>query len=579
MVTGEKIREVARKHAILAASKYGEAKVNSVVGKVVAELPEIKKEIKEAIKIIRQVVEEVNRLPASDIEELAKKYEKLTAKKVEERKWPPLPNVDRYDVVVTRFAPEPNGYLHLGHARAIIVSFVYARMYNGRFLLRIEDTNPRKERLEYYDVIKEDVQMILEATEVLGIERRCWDGFKIESYDMPLFYKYAEKLIGEGKAYVCTCDKKTLRLNRRLKKPCACRGRSIEENLELWGKMHVEFSEGQAHLRLKTSMNHPNPAMRDPGIFRIIEAEHPIQGDKYRVYPVYDFAVSVEDSVTGVTHAMRSKEFETHVEIQRTILSYLGLRVPEMYQFGRLMLENYPLSKRYLEPLVKAGFASWDDPRMPTLRGLFNRGIKPETIVQLIYDIGPGKTDSVVSWDNLEAYNRKIVDKEAERYHFVPNPVLMEIEGVPNDLTAYLPVHPSFPEKGRRKVVVRARDGVAKVYIAGEDAKKLKTGVEVRLKDLCNVEVRGVTPDLIRARYLERTNLKVLKIQWVPVENNVLVELFVPETPYSYSVKTGYGEEALLKAKPGSIVHLVRIGYGVVKGIEKGKVRLVFSHS
>ncbi|HIE24108.1 MAG TPA: glutamate--tRNA ligase, partial [Candidatus Korarchaeota archaeon] len=271
------IIRLIRYHAVKNALKYGKAKVGPVVSKIIAEKPVLKDRVKELISDVKRIVEEVNSLDRSSLKDLADELGVVLEKRreEEERTWPPLPNADAYEVIVTRMAPEPNGYPTLGHVKGLLVPFIYARLYKGKFLLRFEDTNPRVEKLEYYDAIRHELGIILEAAEEeLGLSPGKWDEEIIESNDIPKMYVYAKKLIEDGNAYVCTCPAVLVRKNRNLGKECEHRKHAPEKNLELWEMMlNGGFREGEAHLRLKTDMCHPNRTMRDPGIFRIVE--HP----------------------------------------------------------------------------------------------------------------------------------------------------------------------------------------------------------------------------------------------------------------------------------------------------------------
>ncbi len=575
----EKAKQVARQLALENAAKYGKASEKAVIGKLLANMPELKSEIKKAIEIAREAVEEVNRLPRDEILKVVKpgKVRRKTGKK--ERIWPELENADKYDKIVTRVAPEPNGYPTLGHAKGLLVPFIYARIYNGVFQLRFEDTNPRVERREYYDAIREEFAVLLEAAEIeLGLTPGKWDVEIIESNDFPIMYRLAEKLINDNNAYVCTCPTTDIRKNRRLGIECPCRRRSTEENMELWEKMHSELREGEACLRLKTDMKHPNPTMRDPAIFRIIEAPHPLHGDKYRVYPTYDFSIAVEDSRTGVTHAFRSKEFEPHVEVQKTILKMLGLRTYEMIQFGRLTIEGLPLSKRYIRPLVKTKILwGWDDPRIPTLRGLFRRGITPNAIVRFIYEQGPSKVDATIRMESIAAINRKILDLKAKRLMFVPDPIKLIIENTPEKLEAEIWLHPTTKKLGKRRIILESKNGIIEVYIAQHDLKSLGDGGNIRLRDLCNVQILSIMPDMARGKYLPEKNLRVPIIQWAPTDG-VPVLVYQPETAYSYRVIGGIGERYIKRLKIGEIVQFIRFGFVRVDKIEHGTVRTIYSH-
>ena len=578
------LREEILRAAIQNALRYGKAKPGPVVGKVMAAHPELRDRAREVWSLVEEVVREVNSMGRDELLHLAEEIGALETKKEEreERRWPPLPEADRFDVIVTRVAPEPNGYPHFGHVKGLIVPFVYARMYGGRFLLRFEDTNPRVERIEYYEAIREEFAEVLEAAErELGLSPGRWDEEIIESNHLEELYEKARQLILQGDAYVCTCPAKVVRVKRARGEPCEHRDQSPEINLELWERMlSGGFSEGEAHLRLRTDMRHPNLTMRDPGIFRIIEHPHPIHGDRYRVYPTYDFAVSVMDSLTGVTHAFRSKEFEPHVEVQKTILRRLGLRDVVMIQFGRLTVEGLPLSKRYIRPLIESGvLEGWDDPRIPTLRGLKRRGITYEALVRFLFDMGPSKVDAAVSMDALAAYNRKYLDPITPRYMFVPDPVTLEVYGAPPRLVAELPVHPSRREMGVRRIEINAPGGVFKVYVPYSDVRAAEPGDRIRLRGLANVRIRSVMPDAATAVYEPEKDLSVRIVQWAPAGSSVPCVAIVPETPYSYRVVGGYGEPAMSELKEGEMVHLVRFGFARVDSSSGGSIRLIVPHS
>ena len=567
----EEIEELIRKLAAENALKYGKADPKAVMGKIMAERPDLRPKAREILTLVRKIVEEINRMPESELRGLAGEIKRKEKEK--ERRWPPLENAEP-GKVVTRVAPEPNGYPTIGHAKGLLVPFIYARLYKGKFLLRFEDTNPRVERLEYFEAIREDFATLLEAAErELNLAPGRWDEEIIESYHLPKMYELAEQLIRQGDAYVCTCPAEKVRLYRKEGRECEHRRQSVEENLELWDKMlEGHFGEGEAHLRLKTDMRHPNYTMRDPGIFRIVEAPHPIHGDKYRVYPTYDFSISVMDSLTGVTHAFRSKEFEPHVEVQRTILRKLGLREYEMIQFGRITMEGIPISKRYIRPLIKAGILDgWSDPRIPTLKGIFRRGITPDALVRFFYEMGPSKVDATINFDSIAAINRRILDPKAPRYMFVPDPIKANVEGL-EVRAAEVPVHPDR-DMGTRIIEVPE----PAVYISLRDARSLKEGDEVRLRKLVTVKVKHVGPDEVSFTVSEDQRVTGLQvIQWAPYNNSVPVRVMKPTSPYSYEMIGGYGEPAMAKLKEGEIIQLLRIGFARVDSEEP--LTLILAH-
>lgn len=580
----EGLTELIRYHAVKNALRYGKAKEGPVISKVIAERPELRENIKELVKEVKRIVKEINSLDEASLKELAERIgvsEEGKEKKLEPRKWPPLPNAEAYEVIVTRMAPEPNGYPTLGHVKGLLVPFIYARLYKGRFLLRFEDTNPRVEKIEYYDAIRRELGIILEAAEEeLGLSPGKWDEEIIESNEIPKMYVYAKKLIEDGNAYVCTCPAQVVRKNRNLGIECEHRNQFPEENLELWERMlDGSFREGEAHLRLKTDMKHPNRTMRDPGIFRIVEHPHPIHGDRFRVYPTYDFSVSVMDSLTGVTHAHRSKEFEPHVEVQRTILKMLGLRQYEMIQFGRITVKGIPLSKRYLRPLISSGILSgWNDPRLPTIRGMLRRGIDPRALVRFFYELGPSKVDVTVSMEAIYAENRKILDPVVPRFMFVPNPIKMVVMGVPDQLEADIPVHPSKPERGVRRIRLKSKEEKIELYISSEDLTGLKEGEEIRLWRLANVRIRSILADEVTAWFEPSMRTDVKIIHWVPARNFTSVRLFHPVSVYSYEMVGGFGEPGMRELSVGDMVQLVRYGFAKVDSVSNGTISMIFTH-
>lgn len=540
------IEEIARKHALLNAVRYnGRANLKAVIGKVMAE---VKKEAKEVIPIVKKIVEEVNSLSLEEQErEIEKLGIKVEEKKKEKKKLPPLPHAKKGEVV-TRFPPEPNGYLHIGHAKAAFIDYEYARMYDGIFILRFDDTNPVNERKEFYEVQKEDLKW-------LGIE---WDKEYRTSDNLPKHYELAKQLLEEGNAYVCTCSEEEIRKNRREMKECKCRNESKIE----W-KDFIKMREGEAVLRLKGNMKSQNTAMRDPVLFRIIEHPHPIHGTRYRVWPTYDFYGAVEDSISGVTHPFRSKEYELRDEVYFYLLDLLGLRKPHLMEFSRLEIKGMPVSKRKIKPLIeKKLVVGWDDPRLPTLRGLRRRGIVPEAIKEFVLAQGISKSEAIVAFENLEAVNRKILDGRARRYFFVAEPVKLIVENAV-EKEVELKYHPSV-NMGKRKIKVGNI-----FYIPKEDALKLKEGEIFRLKDLYNVKILKKGKEEIRGEFAGDKLIEgVDKIQWVSHEN-IKIKVMIPSLPFkngdfdenSLKIIEGLVEKNAEEIKHGEIVQFERFGF------------------
>ncbi len=353
--------------------------------------------------------------------------------------------------VVTRFPPEPNGYLHIGHAKSICLNFGLAKEYNGTCHLRFDDTNPAKEDVEYVDSIMEDV---------------CWLGFDWKEhlyYASDYFeklYDYAIELIKKGKAYVDSLSAEKIREYRgTLTEPgkqSPYRNRSVDENLDLFEKMkNGEFEDGAHVLRAKIDMASPNLLMRDPALYRIRRVSHHRTGNKWCIYPMYDFTHCLSDSIEKITHSLCTLEFENNREIYDWILDELDVYHPKQIEFARLNLTYTVLSKRKLINLVEDGYVTgWDDPRMPTISGLRRRGYTPEAIRNFCERIGIAKRDSMVDMALLEYCVREDLNKKAPRYMGVLRPLKVTIENYPDDLTEELEFinNPEDISMGTRKV-------------------------------------------------------------------------------------------------------------------------------
>ena len=560
----EEIRELALRWALANALEYkGRASANAVLGKLVAEKPELRSKIKEIRAPVEKVVVEVNSLP---IEEQRARLEKLgppTKPPRPEKLGPPeLPDVEKYAGVTTRFAPNPNGPLHVGHVRAALLSYEYAGRYGGRFILRFEDTNPVNALLEMYDLIREDLRW-------LGIG---WDEEYVQSDRLEIYYGYAERLLREGKGYVCTCEVKDFRRLRDLCKPCSCRDLPPREQLERWrGMLAGRFEEERAVVRIKTDLRHPNPAVREWPALRVVTTPHPRVGARYRVWPLYNFSVAIDDHEMEVTHVIRGKEHVVNEQRQRTLFEHLGWRYPTAVQYGRLAMPGVVLSKTQTMLGIKSGeFSGCDDVRLGTIAALRRRGFVPEVIRQLILDIGPTPVDASLSWETLEAYNRSSVDAKANRYFFVPKPVKMCVRGVPPLSEVRLRLHPSHRERGERIVPLEREQDRLSVYLAGEDVAALEEGEVFRLKDLMNVEVRSLIPLEGSFRGFEVRDLP--RLQWVSA-GAVEVEVVKPDG----SKEIGLAEPAVKGLRVGEIVQFERYGFVRIEAMEPRLVA-VYGH-
>ncbi|HBI31056.1 MAG TPA: glutamine--tRNA ligase, partial [Verrucomicrobiales bacterium] len=400
--------------------------------------------------------------------------------------------------IITRFPPEPNGYLHIGHAFAIQVSYGIARDYNGQFNLRFDDTNPAKEESEYVDAIKEDVKW-------LGAD---WgDNLFFASDYFDQLYDWALHLIRKGLAYVDDQSPEEMRKGRgsliEPGKNSPFRDRTVEENLDLFQRMKDgEFDEGNRVLRAKIDMGNPNLNLRDPVLYRILHANHHRTGDKWKIYPSYDFTHGQSDAIEGITHSLCSLEFEFHRPLYDWFLKNLPVpSKPRQIEFARLNVEHIVTSKRKLLQLVSEGHVrGWDDPRMPTVSGFRRRGYTPESLNEFCHRAGVAKRERMNEYALLEYCIRQDLEERAYRRMAVLNPVKVIIENFPENDTEYFdgPNHPAKPELGMRSVPL-----TREIYIEREDFMedppkkffRLGPGREVRLRYACYITCTGFTKD------------------------------------------------------------------------------------
>ena len=552
----EDIRKEIRRIALQNAFEHeGKTQDKIVLAKILGTKPEFRTRVKEISEDIKIVVLAVNQI---SFEEQRKEIEEnfpeilIPKEKNEEREGlPPLKNAE-HGKVVTRFPPEPNGYPHIGHAKAAIINAEYARMYGGKFILRMDDTNPEAERMEYHAAIKVGLDW-------LGIK---FDVIKNTSDDMEIFYKKGIELINSGKAYVCTCKREDISENRRERKACKCSRGDIKQNNQGWEKMFDKFKPGDAIIRFRGDMKADNAVMRDPVLFRIIDEKHYTLGNKYRVWPSYDFAVAIEDSIDGVTHAFRSKEFELRKELIDAILDALNMRKPYQDFFSRLEFKGMPISKRILKPLIEEGKVSWyDDPRLPTLESLRRRGIKPEAIKKFILSLGLTKANTLAPFDALESFNRKFVDADSIRLFMVSNPKKITIKKLPFSFVE-ISNHP-IKDMGKRKINIDEN-----FYISGEDVENMK-GTQIRLLGLGNIKISKNNGDLEGEFTEEEPNSDIQKIQWIPQKNAHIIKILIPKQLFiddkfnenSLEELEVYTEPHYLQLKDGEEIQFVRFGY------------------
>ena len=502
----------------------------------------------------------------------------------------------KYKEIVTRFPPEPNGYLHIGHAKSICLNFGLAKKYGGHTNLRFDDTNPVKEDTEYVDSIKEDIKW-------LGFD---WAGEYYASDYFEQLYQWAEELIKKGLAYVDDQSQEEIRIGRGtvstpgIESPY--RNRSVEENLRLFREMREgKYADGEKVLRAKIDMAHPNMLFRDPLMYRIIHASHHRTGDKWCIYPMYDYAHGQCDSIENITHSICTLEFDVHRPLYDWFIEKLGIFPSHQYEFARLNLTYTVMSKRKLLELVRNGYVSgWDDPRMPTICGIRRRGYTPESIRMFADKVGVAKRENIIDLQLMEWCVRQDLNERSNRYMAVLDPVRLVLTDWEEGRVEWFdaPLNPAAPEGPSRRVPFTGQLYIDRDDFMEEPPKKyfrLRPGGEVRLKYAYIVKCEEVVKD-------DRGNIVELRcthdpasrpgggewrkvkgtIHWVSIPHAVTVEariydrLFteeqmgqIPEgkdykdylNPDSLKVQDAYAEPALLEDNSGISVQFERLGY------------------
>ncbi len=540
------MRNLILKYVLQNAIRYnGKASASAIIGKLFQENPDLKAD-KTIFAQINNIVNEVNKLTLEQQKQQLEKLapELLEKKKEEKKQLPELKNVKGKFTV--RFAPNPNGPLSLGHARPALLNWLYAKKYHGIFINRFDDTDGKIK-----PPLKQAYSWILNDLKWLGIKPS-----KIikASSRFNIYYRYAEKLIKIDKAYVCTCEQEE-KSNLLLKKQsCPCRFLSVEQHLKRWKEMFSKngYKEGQAVLRIKTDLNAKNPAVRDWVAFKILDkSKHPLK--KAKVWPLLNFASAIDDHEFKVTHIIRGIDLLVSDERQKYIYTYFNWSYPYTYYNGKLIIEGMKSTTQISDAIKNKELTGWDDPRIATLISLRKRGYQPEAIRNFIFDLGLNRNDINVDMDNLNAYNKAIVDKTASRYFFIDNPHLIKIKNAPN-LTAKLPLHPDN-NKGFRQFTT-----TDEFYIQD----KIENNLIYRFIGLFNFQ---------KFKFISKehqTNLNAKLIHWLPKKGNLNATIIMPDN----SRKKGLIENNAKNIKVNEVVQFVRFGF--VRLDKKTKNHLTF---
>jgi len=540
-------------YALQNAIDYGKTDSSKVLPKLFQH--GLKREdIKDIMPAVQEAVKRVNSFSMDERKKQFEKLEGFVKKHIErERDLEELPLGNKKPVF--RFAPFPSGALHLGNAKTYLLNALYAERYNGKILLVMDDTIGSSEK----PLVKEAYDLIEGAVKWLKIKYKKPVIYKSDR--LRIYYKYAEELIEKGKAYVCHCSQEELRDNRVKGVECGCRQFPPGIQKLRWKEMFKE-AEGDAVLRIKTNMMHPNPAFRDRVLFKISDREHPRVGKKYRVWPSLEMSWSIDDHLFGITHIIRGNDLMIETDMEKYIWDIFRWNYPETIHTGLVRIEGLgaKLSKSKAQKEVLSGeFIGWDDPRTWSIQSLARRGIKSEAIREFVKEIGLNKQDISTPIESLYSVNRKLIDKEAMRYSFVQNPKKIEIDNSLGIKEIDAPLHPDFPEKTRKIRVGK------NILISGKDYEELK-GKEVRLIHLFNIIVHEKT------KITSIDNKNIPKINWV--SDSADVKILMPTGEWI----EGIADSGIERLKKGQVIQFERFGFVRYDASKKGVHEFWFAH-
>jgi len=562
------MKETILKYCLKNIYEFGSVNPKVVLGLTLRDNPDLKKDVPKVFKEISKVIKEIEKLSK---EEIKSKLEEIAPELLEEKKekvkgpLKELPNAKEGKVVL-RIAPSPTGPLHIGHAYGASLNYEYCKMYKGKFILRIEDTNPDKIFQPAYQMIEEDAKWLSDnnISEVI-----------IQSSRLGIYYDYAEKIIQKGKAYVCECNADEWREMKKKGESCPCRDLEVKEQQIRYAKMFNEYAEGEAVLKLKTNIKDKNPAMRDFSLMRINERVHPKTGKEQRVWPLMVFSVAIDDHELGLTHVLNGKDQADNARKEALIMDCFGWKAPEYKHWGFINFIDLQVSKSKTKLAIEQGeFTGWDDIRLPYLAALKKRGYQAGAFRKYALEIGLSLNDKTVSqkefWKNINAFNKELIEEKANRYFFIHDPVGIKILNSPKKNVS-LDLHPDFPDRGQRTLAVHDE-----INIAEDDYEKFVEGKLYRLMDYCNFELKDKKFLFVSEDYEDFKNAKNrgMIIHWLPVEDNIVVEVVLEDNSHAL----GLGEKSMLSLEEGSIVQLERFAFARLDKKEGNKFVFYYLH-
>ena len=551
------ILAIVRKYALQNAVEYnGLGQSGSVLGRILGERTDLRNRAKELKKLVSIEVDIANELASKEGVDAARKALEETnpealnrQKQTKKNGLKELPNAEKGKVVL-RFAPNPNGPLTLGHARGVTINSEYANLYDGKVVLRFDDTDSKVKPpiKEAYEWIEEDYKWLTGKKPDVVIKA---------SDRMDMYLQYAEKMLKEGFGYVCRCTAKEFKQLRDNKKECPCRVKTSPENLSDWGLMKDgTLSEGSAVVRVKTSMDLPNPALRDWPALRIQHTLHPMVGDKYKVWPLLDFQSAIEDYEQGVTHIIRGKDLMDSTRKQTLLYAHLGWKYPETLYWGRVKIHEFgSFSTSGMRNDIEEGvYTGWDDPRLPTLRAFQRRGFDSDAMRDFWIDLGLTQKDIAVSLQTIEAFNSSKIDRKCERRTFVRNPELLKIQPEEGGDCLMTPLsinrHPMNSIEGVR--VWELND--ERIYLEKKDIEKKL----IRLKDYADVEIKDSVATIQSYDKLDKRSI----VHWLPISMAKKAILTIPKGE-EIIIQEGVMEN--FEISKGSVVQLERVGYAIIE--------------
>lgn len=553
------IIQAVRKYALQNAVEYnGEGQAGSVLGRLLSEMKELRPKARELRGLVQLLVDEANEIASLEGVDAVRKLledtnpEALHREKQKKRiGLPELPNgVD--GEATLRFAPNPNGPLTLGHSRGVVINSELAKINGGRVVLRFDDTDTKVKPPEptAYAQIEEEYEWI--SGKKADVVIRASDR-------MPIYLEYAEKMISEGFGYSCSCTAQSFKTLRDNKDECPCRDNDVSLNLDLWKSMvSGKIPEGEAVIRVKTSLDLPNPALRDWPALRIQHTPHPMVGEKYKVWPLLDFQSAIEDHLQGVTHIVRGKDLMDSTRKQTILYGHFGWDYPETLYWGRVkVLEFGGFSTSGMRMDISEGkYSGWDDPRLPTISSLRKRGFSPEAIREFWLELGLTQKDISIPMQSIEAKNSSTIDSGSERRSFVRGPIEMKIK-IPDAVENYVaevsvPKHPDGTISGMREWGAISE----RIYLEGDDIDV----VDIRLKGFADVKIVDGVAEVISN---ERTDRRTIA-HWLPLEISREAVLEIPQMDEILKVSGVIEDYELVE---GMVVQLERIGFAKIREI------------